>query len=319
MGFSKRFMRSGFTLIELLVVIAIIAILIALLLPAVQQARESARRSQCKNNLKQLGLALHNYHDAFNIFPFSNASNSYNTGNVSGNPNYNGSLAMNTRGWTMLLPYMDQANLYNQYNHSLAAADAWPTTGVQFAGPVLDNNDKVVSQKIVTLICPSDQGDPFYTGATTNYMINAQSQAKGRYGAKTCYDFSVRRTATGGNNNWETEGKTTRRMFGIDNAANIAQIKDGTSNTVALAETMLMVKNGITALWGYSNHTSSGVDFAYANGINFYICCSWDTPIPNTKASPDSLSDWGSPGSQHVGGDAGDDGGRLRPVHQHQH
>lgn len=93
-----RLLKRGFTLIELLVVIAIIAILIALLLPAVQQAREAARRSSCKNNLKQMGLALHNYHDVFNSFPL-------------------GELYPYAGNWKVgLLPYMDQANVYNQLN-----------------------------------------------------------------------------------------------------------------------------------------------------------------------------------------------------------
>jgi prepilin-type N-terminal cleavage/methylation domain-containing protein len=102
-----RRQRSGFTLIELLVVIAIIAILIALLLPAVQQAREAARRRQCKNNLKQIGLALHNYHDSLLVFPFGGSVgadivNLSTTGN-------------NGFGWRVfILPYIDQAPLYNQ-------------------------------------------------------------------------------------------------------------------------------------------------------------------------------------------------------------
>ncbi|HWL10890.1 MAG TPA: DUF1559 domain-containing protein [Planctomicrobium sp.] len=92
----RRKMRPGFTLIELLVVIAIIAILVALLLPAVQQAREAARRSQCKNNLKQMGLALHNYHDVHSVFP----SNGYNPFGAS---------------WhVFLLPFLDQSALYNR-------------------------------------------------------------------------------------------------------------------------------------------------------------------------------------------------------------
>jgi prepilin-type N-terminal cleavage/methylation domain-containing protein len=96
--------RRGFTLIELLVVIAIIAILIALLLPAVQQAREAARRTQCRNNLKQLGIALHNYHDTFLVFPPGEVNQQ--TVNLKGN-----------WAWSaMLLPYVDQAPLYNQLN-----------------------------------------------------------------------------------------------------------------------------------------------------------------------------------------------------------
>src|SRR5690606_5643888 len=95
---SRRRQAQGFTLIELLVVIAIIAVLIALLLPAVQQAREAARRTQCKNNLKQLGLALHNYHDVYNSFPMGTQTP-----------------LTGASSWRFaLLPYLDQAVVYNQ-------------------------------------------------------------------------------------------------------------------------------------------------------------------------------------------------------------
>jgi len=103
--------KRGFTLIELLVVIAIIAILIALLLPAVQQAREAARRSQCKNNLKQIGLALHNYHDNFRMFPPGDVRRLY--GGVS-------SWTTSMIGWIpRILPFLDQAVIYNQINWEL--------------------------------------------------------------------------------------------------------------------------------------------------------------------------------------------------------
>ncbi len=130
----RPYLRKGFTLIELLVVIAIIAILVALLLPAVQQAREAARRASCKNNMKQIGLALHNYHDVNNSFP------SGWIGVENGLPNVEGASGF---GWgTMLLPYLDQSPLYNGLNFS-NAMDAAP-------------NRDLLGTVIPTFQCPSD-------------------------------------------------------------------------------------------------------------------------------------------------------------------
>ena len=112
----SRVARRGFTLIELLVVIAIIAILIALLLPAVQQAREAARRSQCKNNIKQIGLALHNYHDTFNKLPAAYYLLSASAGSAT-------PVTSQAWGWgTMILPYIDQAPLLQQSQHGRCPA-----------------------------------------------------------------------------------------------------------------------------------------------------------------------------------------------------
>ena len=128
--------RRGFTLIELLVVIAIIAILVALLLPAVQQAREAARRSQCKNNLKQIGLAMHNYHDVHNTLP----PGIIGVDRTNGPHNINGS---NSFGWgTMILPMLDQVNLYKELNTKL---------------PLLDSANSLPIQKVLSVYrCPSD-------------------------------------------------------------------------------------------------------------------------------------------------------------------
>ncbi|HVJ84014.1 MAG TPA: DUF1559 domain-containing protein [Caulifigura sp.] len=117
---------SGFTLIELLVVIAIIAILIALLLPAVQQAREAARRTQCRNNLKQIGLALHNYESAYRVFPNVNAANSPISG---------------TTFFASILPMLEQGGIYTRYDFNQGNAAAV--------------NREAVSQKIATYLCPT--------------------------------------------------------------------------------------------------------------------------------------------------------------------
>lgn len=135
---TTKINKRGFTLIELLVVIAIIAILIALLLPAVQQAREAARRTQCRNNLKQIGLALHNYTDVHGVFP----SGWIGVDVATGQPFVSGPSGW---GWaSMLLPYIDQGPLYRQLNLEL---------------PLLDtDNNPSLRTAVPTYRCPSDAG-----------------------------------------------------------------------------------------------------------------------------------------------------------------
>ncbi len=144
---NRRRRRSGFTLIELLVVIAIIGVLIALLLPAVQAAREAARRSQCVNNLKQIGLAMHNYHDVNNVFPLARA------GNFSAH--------------TRLLPFMEQRPLFDALNFS----GSWNINASGY-----DPNATVRGATVSSFLCPSDAQNllpPGYAG--NNYRASEGS------------------------------------------------------------------------------------------------------------------------------------------------
>jgi len=165
--------RIGFTLIELLVVIAIIAILIALLLPAVQQAREAARRTQCKNNLKQIGLAMHNYHDTSNTFPPGVIDPLASCTIIRG--------AQFWGGMVFLLPMIEQAPLYNQLNPGGTCGLPDPNT----LFPLL-TGQQLLKTPIASFRCPSDAGEDlnqFYSVdvsgtrhsfTSSNYIVSEQ-------------------------------------------------------------------------------------------------------------------------------------------------
>ncbi|QDT36909.1 DUF1559 domain-containing protein [Stratiformator vulcanicus] len=206
--------RVGFTLIELLVVIAIIAILIALLLPAVQQAREAARRSQCKNNLKQMALAMHNYHATHSVLPLT----SFNLGS---NP------APGTRhtGFSpqaQILPYLEQANLYDliDFDEPLlnVALPPWATN--------LNTVHEVAARtRVDTFLCPSDPAQVLFDDGGTlyaghNYMVNLGS---GR--VRSYYDSAP------------DPADLCDGLFYRGSRIKFRDITDGLSNTVLLAET----------------------------------------------------------------------------------
>jgi len=254
----KRSVR-GFTLVELLVVIAIIGILVGLLLPAVQAAREAARRMQCSNNLKQLGLSLHNYHDTYNKLPAARLSIG-TCRSVSGTylPD---PLTKNGHGLVSILPYMEQGNLYNRFNLSGASGN-YLRPGASPLPPGLDAvtcGNALLSTNILPMfICPSDGGSPTTPAGSAAYTPDAGTA--GISNARTCYDFVNTANNYKYYNYYRSSAIGDRYMFGENSFATFGSISDGLSNTLAMSENTLETSNGITGGWSFAAFLSYGVD-----------------------------------------------------------
>lgn len=237
---SHRQSRSAFTLVELLVVIAIIGVLVALLLPAVQAAREAARRMSCSNNLKQLGLALHNYHDVYKAFP------SLAQGTEQGTPpeaysNYGG-----CSGIVFLLPFMEQTALYEQWGMPQSGYPAW--------GPVAwyGWNFAPHHEQVPGLLCPSDGAGKFRVGPY-------------EWHGDTNYNFN---TGDHPNIGW-AGSRSPRGLFGQYSFVRFGEISDGTAYTLAMSEHVVGYNGAATIHGAYV--MAQSVDFATNPKANCYI------------------------------------------------
>ncbi len=245
--------RRGFTLIELLVVIAIIAVLIGLLLPAVQAAREAARRAQCINNLKQIGLAMHNYHDTNNVLPPGHRTAVFGTFQ------------------TFILPHLEQSPLFNSYNHegrywapgTTSGTSSGPANNLRYGSPA---NLTVTRNTINTLTCPSDIGKPsnlsFVSGVTShNYTVNfgngdiyqSLGPVPGGYAVGIYPDAPWRGAPF-------SDSDSTQRYYPSRAACyGFAAITDGTSNTLMAGEVIKGQGNDFRGFtwWGDAVSTST--------------------------------------------------------------
>lgn len=256
----KRFFginRRGFTLVELLVVIAIIGILIALLLPAVQAAREAARRSSCTNNVKQLGLALHNYHDTYGKFP-PGVVRPNPGGQPQGQPQ---PWKNNDRGFNQnpsnlglnwlcfILPFIEGGNLYDQFRRDQAINTS--------------TNLAAARNNVDGYICPSE---PQSDMPLTKY---GNSMARGNYGGNLGRQYNGTHTWQ----NFPTNSNTMKGAFGFNDSARFATFTDGTSHTVAVWEIRVGPTNqdprGTWALGRYGASLVAGCDrYGDCYGIN---------------------------------------------------
>lgn len=251
---SRPRARQGFTLIELLVVIAIIAMLIALLLPAIQTAREAARRTQCKNNLKQMGIALHNYHDVSTMFPINYGDNVWDTNT-------------RARSWMVgLLPLMDQTALYNTMEHGFPLSTAANTAAAR--------------TPITAFNCPSDGTDRVRTDRANISGSWAVTNYKAACGSNWAWGLFPNTPTTGRNaginngleygNGYMCRNGYAVAPWNLIFTTSLASLRDGASATVLVGEALPEWCNHTT--WYFQNHTTATsaipLNYAVVNRIN---------------------------------------------------
>ena len=276
----------GFTLIELLVVIAIIGILIALLLPAVQAAREAGRKTQCGNNLKQMGLALTQYHGTHNSFPPAKIYSGHCAASNGGL-----GLTLNTTGFALILPFLEEANLHRSMNFSLASVDDAIAPNLNIVGPSAANAT-AIAINVKTFLCPSDVYAPPFNGAQrSNYLFNG-----GGYTELDC-------AATG------QPKKNLQGAFYSDLSTKIdVDFRDGLSGTVLVGESVQSKFSPTSGpYWGGGYFTSSHgrvVSPALANEYKFYLPnAAWAEPNPSKLSYAYVFSSRHPGGVQSVFGD----------------
>jgi prepilin-type N-terminal cleavage/methylation domain-containing protein len=268
--------RRAFTLVELLVVIAIIGVLVALLLPAVQFAREAARRMSCGNNLKQVGIALHTYHDTYKVFPPAligsgrwNASATIYAPGGTGRPTH---YVTNTTGWVLMLPQLEKMDLWSQYNFSFPSSISNPygqtflnnnSSSLRPDQGGLNPNGFVYNKRMEILTCPSDT---YPAPIITSGQNNPADFYERNEVARSNYLFSTGHY-TDYDNRYGQFQNLHKGMFGNDGAGGLQDCLDGSSNTVAVGE----AKN--------SRLGQTATAFGPYWGAGVHTCCHGRTPI----------------------------------------